>query len=435
MGLHLTGNNIPSNLYKIRQIENSSEAIRELQQQKLKSLLEHASETVPYYNALLKENDVVSDGGIKLDNFEKLPLLTKEDIRSADGDLHSSAPGPNPYSNTSGGTTGEPVEFLQDDRYWQWNVANKIYYHSLAGKGLGEPEIKLWGSERDIQKGSRSLKTRIRNFLYNRQALNSFKMSEEDMEQYIREINQHQPKSIWAYVESMHQLSQYAKKNNLKVYSPAGIVTTAGTLHEPVRETIEDVFDTKVHNQYGSREVGDIACECPHQEGLHIFTHSNYVEIVDEDGNPVPSGEEGYVAVTNLTNYTMPLIRYKIGDMAVGSDESCSCGRGFPLLKKVTGRESDHFVTPTGELIHGEYFTHLFYNKDWVRKFQVHQISRESLVIKIVKREPEDGADLEAIKSEIRNVMGEEVEIEVEFKEEISPSSSGKFRYIVSEVL
>jgi phenylacetate-CoA ligase len=432
-GLRLTGKNIPVNLGKISDIEYSREKVEAMRQRRLTSLLEHAYETVPYYRDILEQYGVVTEGTVTLDAFEDLPPLTKDDIRSAGDRLHSTDPGPDTYTNTSGGTTGEPVEFVQDDHYWQWNVTNKIYYQSLAGKELGQREMKLWGSERDIQKGGRTLKHKLRNFAYNRRLLNSFKMSREDMRQYVEEINDYQPRTIWAYVESIHQLAQFVEEENVSIYSPEGIITTAGTLHEPVRDTVERVFDTTVHNQYGSREVGDIACECSAQEGLHVFSHVNHVEVVDDGGNPVDPGEEGHVLVTNLTNYSMPMIRYKIRDMAIPKDEMCSCGRGFPLLETVTGRVSDHFVTPSRELVHGEYFTHLFYGKEWVNQFQVKQIARDEVMVKLVTDQTGDETDTDELEQAIKDVMGD-VDVDFSFQEEIDPSLSGKYRYTISEV-
>ncbi|WP_265112390.1 phenylacetate--CoA ligase family protein [Halosolutus halophilus] len=428
---------MPENLQTIRRLNLAdSEEIEQYQRRRLTDLLYHAHQTVPYYAEILTEAGVVVDGDVHLENFTEIPLLTKETLRRQQDRLVSRDHGPNPYTNTSGGTTGEPVEFVQDQRYWEWNVATKIFYQELAGKPLGGREIKLWGSERDLLEGTESLKTQVRNFLYNRRLLNSFRMSEEDMYEYVEIINSFQPLTIWAYVESIYQLARFVERNDLEVYAPEGIVTTAGTLHEPVRERVEETFDTRVHNQYGSREVGDVACECSKQDGLHAFPYSHYVEVLDEDGQQAPAGEIGRIVITNLTNYSMPLIRYEIGDMGVASADQCQCGSPFPLLESITGRVSDHLVSVDGELVHGEFFTHLFYGRTWIQKFQVRQVAPEKVVIRIVERDDEVKQDgqLTEIVEKIRMVMGESVTVKVEFTEEITPSSSGKYRYVISEV-
>ena len=436
-GLQLLRSDVPENLRTIRELNRADpEEVEEYRRQKLTALLNHAYRTVPYYAEVLSEASIVVNSEVHLENFSEIPLLTKETLRAEQDRLVSQDPGPDPYTNTSGGTTGEPVEFVQDQRYWEWNVATKIFYQELAGKPLGGREVKLWGSERDLVEGKESPKTQSVNFLYNRRLLNSFRMGKEDMSKYVRTINSFQPRTIWAYVESIYQLARFVERNDLEVHSPAGIVTTAGTLYEPVRERIEETFDAKVYNQYGSREVGDMACECSKQEGLHVFPYSHYVEVLDEDGRPAPAGETGRIVVTNLTNYSMPLIRYEIGDMGVASADQCPCGSPFPLLKSVTGRVTDHFVSTDGELVHGEFFTHLFYGRSWVQKFQVRQEAPETVIVRIVERDDgvKEDKHLTEIVEQIRMVMGESVTVEVEFPEEITPSSSGKYRYVISEV-
>ena len=96
------------------------------------------------------------------------------------------------------------------------------------------------------------------------------------------------------------------------------------------------------------------------------------VEILDEKFKHCMVGQMGEIYFTTLHNYSMPLIRYEIGDTAIVSEKKvCSCKRGWPLIRSVTGRTSNHFKTRDGGIVHGEYFTHLFYGKDEIRKFQV----------------------------------------------------------------
>lgn len=433
--LWMTGNNALNNLRDIKRLSQSSpEEVRSYQRSKLADILEHAYQTVPYYAKMLEDSEAIVDGEAHPENITEVPILTKSNLREKNERLRSAEPGSEPYTNTSGGTTGEPVEFVQDQDYWEWNVATKLFYQEIAGKPLGGREVKLWGSEDDIQKGRESLKTRAKNYLYNRKLLNSFKMGQKDMREYVDTINSFQPDTIWAYVESIYQLAQFIDEREIDVYPPDGIVTTAGTLHEPVRETIQDVFNTTVYNQYGSREVGDMACECTEQEGLHLFPYSHYFEIVDEDGTPVAPGEEGFVVVTSLTNYSMPLIRYKIGDMAVQKGESCSCDLPFPLIETVTGRVSDHFVTADGKLVHGEYFTHLFYEALWVEQFQVRQVAVDKIVITVVAADEFHSPDWEPIIEGIKSVMGSGVTVETRLQDRIEPSSSGKYRFVISDV-
>lgn len=411
--------------------------VQKYQKQRLTDLLKHAYQTVPYYNEILSDAGVIDDGSVNLDRYSDIPLLTKDELRSENDRLRSSDPNSGVYKNTSGGTTGEPVEFLQDDEYLAWTNGNRRYYHRMAGRDLGEPWAKLWGDESEVFGERQSLKDEFADFILNRHFLNSYRMGETEMAEHVERINDIQPKSMEVYVESIDELAKYIDNHELNIHSPNGILSTAGTLHQPVRERVERVFDTTVLNKYGSREVGTMACECPHQEGLHIFDHTHYIEVVDEEGNPLPPGEEGELAITLLTNYTMPLIRYRIGDMGIMKEGQCSCGRPFTMLKNVTGRVIDHFLTTDERLVHGQLLIHLLYYKPWIKKFQVRQTAQDRVLFRIVLNEGKSPpqSDLDEIESKTQKALGEGVTVDFKFPNEIEPSDSGKYRYTISEVV
>ena len=125
--LHLTGSGIPKYRKEIEELQyKPQDEIRRYQENKLKQLLLHAYENVPYYNKILKDSEVVIDGNVILANFSRIPLLTKEIIRKEGTNLYSKDyKSRKPYENTSGGSTGEPVKFIQDKQYWHMNIAQK----------------------------------------------------------------------------------------------------------------------------------------------------------------------------------------------------------------------------------------------------------------------------------------------------------------------
>ncbi len=429
----------PGAIEKMKFVESldtmTSSELESYQQDRLSDLLVHAAETVPYYRDVLEEADVVVDGAVDLSNFTQILPLTKSVIRDQGERLHSSNPNSGVYINTSGGTTGEPVEFLQDDVTLEWGNANRRYYHEMAGRELGKPWIKLWGSERDLVDERASIKDRISDVLLNRHYLSSYRMGETDMRDHVAAINEIEPADIEAYVESIYELSKFIRDNDLEVHSPNAILSTAGTLTEPIREVIEDAFKTPVLNKYGSREVGTAACECPEQEGLHVFSHTHYVEIVDDDGQPVEPGEEGKLAITSLTNYTMPLIRYEIGDMAVKSETDCSCELPFPTIESVTGRVTDHFVTTEGELVYPGYLRKQLYHEPWVKKYQIRQTETDRVVYRIVLEGGEpDWEAIDRIESKTQSLLGKETSVDFKYMDRIEPSESGKFRYTISDI-
>jgi phenylacetate-CoA ligase len=409
--------------------------IEECQTRRLQELLLHCHQHVPYYRKVLEESGVARDGKVHLDRFRDIPLLGKDTIRENREDLISDDRGRRrTYHNTSGGSTGEPVDLLQDNIYKSMNWATVLFYNHVLGKELGDREVKLWGSERDILRGSLGTKARIENFLYNRLLLNSFRMTPVTFREYVEKINRFHPKSIWAYVDSILELARFVDNEGLTVLPVPVTIVTAGTLTPEIREYVERRMGTSVYNQYGSREVGPIAAECGAKTGLHLFEWSQYVEVVDPGGKPVAPGETGEVVITLFSNRSMPLVRYRIGDTAVQTDRICTCGRNTRLLAAVTGRLTDYFVRRDGTLVHGEYFTHIFYHRGWARRFQVVQEEYDRIVNNIEVREPPGKAEEKEDERLIRAAMGSSCQVEFQYVDRIEPSVSGKYLYTLSKV-
>ena len=263
-------------------------------------------------------------------------------------------------------------------------MAIQFLSYNWAGRQLGEPGVHVWGSWRDILNHKSNVSKRILDRLTNDRFFNAFMMTPEKMRAYLDELNQNPPRLVIAYATSIYELVQFAEREGLPIRPQVAIMTSAGTLHPWMREKIEAAFQCRVFNRYGSREVGDIASECEAHAGLHVFPSGNYVEIVDDQGHPVPNGEEGNILVTNLYNYAMPLIRYYIGDRGVLSrSDRCACGRQGQILERISGRNVEMFRKRDGTLVDGLFFNHFLYYKEWVEKFQVVQKDYERVVFKI----------------------------------------------------
>jgi phenylacetate-CoA ligase len=161
------------------------------------------------------------------------------------------------------------------------------------------------------------------------------------------------------------------------------------------------------------------------QDGLRGLPYLNYTEVVD-----------GKVVVTSLANYSMPFLRYEIGDTAEpwtgAQDRQFGCRQ--KVFKAITGRVHSHFKTAEGGLVHGLFFTHQFYFLKWVTQFQVVQDSLDHISCYIVAADEPIKADMERIRERIRGVMGKSCGVEFRFTDRIVPSASGKHLYTVSRV-
>jgi len=422
--------------YQWRSLEKNKDD----QAQALYKLILYASKNIPYYRKVIKEHKIYFSKETIFDDIRKFPILTKDIIREEFKNLYKIIPGVRWYYNTSGGSTGEPIKLVQDFDYEARAEAMTRLQYEWAGFKLGETMIKLWGSERDILKEKEGFKHKFANWIKSTYLLNAFMMTEENMESYVFAINKRKPRLILAYVQSIYELARYIEKNNLKIFSPKAVMTSAGTLYPSFKDMIRKVFRCPVFNRYGSREVGNLACECKKQEGLHIDPFNHYIEILDKKLRPCKEGEIGEIYVTLLTNYSMPLIRYKIGDLAIPSKKMCSCGRGLPLIKNVVGRSNSMIKTNKGVFDSVAISALLYFFKEGVpfqsfSKYQLTQKSKNKIILKVIIADFNLWkSEKERIKEKFRKVLGSEVEIIFKEVNEIPPLKSGKYSYILNEM-
>ena len=207
---------------------------------RLYKIVMYAIKNVPFYHDFAKKNKLSFTVETITEDIKSLPIMTKEIIRKEGKRLYSKEK-VKFHTETSGGSTGEPVQLRHDD-----NLSGLIsgeYFLSYAGYDIGDKVAVLWGSERDILAGSIGLKAKVVNRLVKRRRfLNSFMMDDETMRTYVKIINKWKPKVILAYVQSIFELAKFIEKEGLEVYSPGGgIVVSAGTLFQDWKQLIEKV--------------------------------------------------------------------------------------------------------------------------------------------------------------------------------------------------
>ena len=416
---------------------NTLEENKKIQRKKLYQMIKYADRNIPYYKKIIKKHNIQFSENTIFEDIKRFPFLTKDIIRNNFDKLYKFRDHTY-YRNSSGGSTGEPVIFYQDSNYFAWNTAAKIIFDEWAGRKIGEPMVKLWGSMQDILKSGQGFKEYLRQQLSGVTTLGSTRMTEKDMYEYVQRINHIKPRLVLAYANCIGELAHFIQNHDLPIYSPRAIMTSACVLFPEIRKNIEDVFQTTLFNRYGSREVGDVACNCKTSPGLHLIPDIHYVEIVDENGKEVKPGEPGEIIITSLTNYTMPLIRYKIGDRGILSNKDCKCGHGLPLLEKIEGRIVGHFKNKRGDIVSGGFFfTILLFRKN-IKQFQIIQEAIDYIIINLVlmdKTKLKDmDKDFKEINQTIWKAMGNDTKIKYNIVDEIKPSSSGKYLYSYSKI-
>lgn len=415
---------------------NSPSEIKQLQWGKLKNLLDYSYYHVPYYKEILDNLALTPDDINNPEDFRKLPILTKEEIEKNIIRMVSVE-----YSrkdlikDSTGGSSGRTLHFYVDRKKSGIRGAIAFRANRLAGLDIGEKHAYLWGSPFD-----ESLQTKFVNKIYNEMVgpyifLSSYNLSEENMFVYAKRLIQFKPKVIIGYSSPLYILAKFIKENKIEGIHPMSIISSAEVLYDYQRELIETVFGCKIFNRYGCREFSVIAQECSEHSGMHINAEHVYVECLKENGEPAAPGERGELIITDLDNFGMPFIRYKIGDLGVLSDRKCNCGRGLPLLENMEGRSFDIIVGTNGRHLGGTFWTLLLRTAvEGIKQFQVVQESKNEINIKIIVDEVFKQGSIDVLITKIHEHCGEEMQVNFELVDEIPLTKSGKLRFVISKV-
>ena len=412
----------------------SEEELEDIQWGKLKNLLKHAYDNVPYYRNVFKKIRLNPSDIKNAEDFSKVPFLTKDDIRNNQKTLIAvNYKNKKVYTKVTGGSTGTPLQFKLDHTNYEWRQAGVKRTYGWTGYKDGEKTVYIWGASVVKEPFFKKLKHDWDEKLKRHKIYNTFYFTEEMMKICINDINRFRPRFIIAYTTPLYLLAQFIKDNNKHIFSPRSIIVGAEKLFSYQRKIIKDVFSCPVYETYGCREVTSIAGECDKHKGMHINMENIYLEVINRN-KPVASGERGEIVITDLTNYCMPFIRYKNDDIGSLSSKKCGCGRGLKILDKVEGRVLDTIKTSDGRLIPGEFFIYWFMGFDEIKQFQVVQGDLDNLVIKIVSRKDFSKDRIDKLKKIIHDIMGKKLFVDFQFVNEISLTSSGKFRVVVSKV-
>jgi phenylacetate-CoA ligase len=417
--------------HRLEQEESESpEALEALQLQKLRRLVRHCVAHVPYYENALQEMGVSTVEELDLKAFSRLPVLEKTPIREKTNSFLARhfAGTLIPYS--TGGSTGEPLAFFTDVDKESWHKAHDWRCRSWFGVRPGDRQIDLWGSPIELKKLSllRRLKDR---WLLNHWVLPAFDLREARLEEYCKVVRAFKPRVLYGYPSALTILAQFVndRPGLLKGYRPRLVACTSEMLYPHQRELIHEALRCPVANEYGSRDGGLIAHECP-EGGLHIAAEHVLLEVDAPDSAGV-----GDLIITNLDGFGMPFLRYRIGDRGSIDERPCACGRALPVMQDLAGRANDLLMGADGVAIHPLAAVYLLrpYRRK-LRQFRITQRQDLGLSIELSCLETLDEADLNRIKDGMAEVFRFPIPVSFEIKDYIQPGPSGKHQSVVCQV-
>jgi len=421
-------------LWKIRKSQRLSPSeLEELQDRKLRAIIKHAYENVPYYHELFNSAKLKPEDIRVKEDLVKIPITTKKVLqrlpiseRVAKGvDINKC------IKCRTSGSTGEPLDVFLNKRELSYRVAMQTRVYGL---NLTEKKVNILDCTPVPPKGSpatifKKLKQYLNHLgLWRRYYFSLF----EEPGELVSKLLEIKPDVIETQPSTLRLISEFVRENNITGISPKSIFTRAELLSREDRKQIETIFGTKLTDLYGIIEFGIVAWECEKHLGYHINSDIVLVEAIKN--NQQVYGEEGEMVCTDLINYTMPLIRYAVEDIVILSKEKHNCGRNFPLIRLIEGRSNDFVTLPSGKILPPILLIITLEKRKGISQFKLVQENINVFNVQIVKGQNFKETIIEEVKHVLREILGRNTQINVNIVDEIPREKSGKVRPIISKV-
>lgn len=420
-GSHLAG-------YKEREWFTAEEW-SEYQRKLLKKFLTDCYAHVPYYRETWRISEIkaASDG-----DLTALPVVEKDAVRQNPESFCREDINPFPkLTHHTSGTTGTPIKSIWTvSEYRNALALREARSANWAGVSFKEPRATFSGR---LVEPNPERETHIYryNAVEKQVYFSAFHLKPETAHLYVEALHKHNISWMTGYAVSYYLLAKYILHQNIKVENIKAVVTTSEKLTDPMREVIEKAYGCKVYEEYSTVENAIFASECEHGN-LHVSPDSGIVEILRPDETPCDPGEVGEVVTTCLMRSYQPMIRFKLGDLAVWDPEPCPCGRQMPVIKEVVGRIEDVVTAPDGRQLvrfHG-----IFTDQPHVIEGQIVQETLSKITVRVVPNQDFNNQDIRDIQQRVHKRLGDQVLVNVICVDKIERTKSGKFQAVISHI-
>ncbi len=407
--------------------------LEEYQFIKLRELIQHAYETVPFYNSRFKKHGIkVSDFNC-IDDLNKISILTKDDINQNFNDLKSTSVTERHFrKGHTSGTTGTPLNILYDIHTCVVHHVADRRQKEWAGMKWGEKYASLQG--RVICPPTQNKPPFWRYNWINKQLfLSSFHLKKEYLQSYVNKLQSEKIMYLEGYPSTVYTLASFILATNQRLPLKA-VLTSSETLFEWQRVAIEEAFCCNIFDFYGMAERVIYASECKEHCGHHLNMDYGITEFLDSNLSPVSAGIQGKIYATSLHNFAFPLIRYETNDTCYLKEEKCLCGCSFPLMGEVATKNESIITLPDGRWISPSVLTHPFKPMINIVESQIIQKNLDNIEIKIVKKHSYTKDDEALLLRGLRLRLGNDIKISVSYVNNIPRTKSGKFKWVVSNI-
>lgn len=405
------------------------------QQQDLSAIIAHAFANVPFYRELWERppgrefSDSLPGGRSHnaVRTISSLPILRKDEvIQHRDEMLAQGFDRSKLKIGNTGGSTGKPVSFYYDAHKGELMRAGMCRSYMGSGWQPGQKILNFWGARQDI-KGGGSFGKRINDAIAAEKTIAAYEYTEAQLRDWANAIRSYRPVLLQGYASILAELARHVIDNRIAMPNTLrGVFSTAEVLYGWQRALMEQAFGCKVFNQYGSREIPNIACECRHGN-QHVFTDMVYLESLNID-------HEDRLVITSLTNRVMPFIRYEIGDSGRLKEGECACGSPFPMMEMGLCRSNDIIKTRGGKRIYPSYFIHLLDGLGNIGQYQFIQSEPDKITLNLVSPSGLSAEAMNSLGARVRAEVDENMVLKIHRVDEIKRTVSGKHRFVISNL-
>lgn len=406
-----------------------AERIAQLRERRLARLLLRAA-AAPYYRELFERVGLRLDRPLGGADLARLPLLGRSAIEAAGLDAFLTVDRRRLFTISTSGSTSRPGVFLRSAFEEAGFSARWARVYAAYGCGMLDSQVNIASGGAQRKPGAVSL-LRAARLLPRVVNLASGAPVAENAERILRL----KPEILTGYSAAIEALADYVLTHRIPFPQPRLVICAAMEVTEHCRTLAARAFGAPVANVYVTNELGVVGWSCPRRpDVLHMNDDAFEIEILGADGRPAPPGTIGEIVVTPLFLHSMPLLRYRIGDLAARLDGRCECGRGLGLMSPVQGRTAHALVGAGGRLVTAPLLAAAFGQSGsftWVKRFQLREEIGGCVRVLVEQRRNPSAAERDALISALRQLIEPAYVVRLEPTDRIPLASSGKFQWIV----
>ena len=393
-------------------------------------LVEHAHARVPFARAMLDRAGLAPRDVRTVRDLALLPVTSKRDVQRAGVAARSACDvaADRLLDRSTSGSTGERVIVK---RTWiEERLLNAFRLRAMRDYGyrLRDRRALVHFARNEDPRDDQSLQRLAQRLgLLRRRVFDAI-----GDPGFAAAVAAFEPDIVTGMVSAVARLADEVIARDLRL-RPRFVVAGGELLTEPLRARIAQL-GAPIHDVYGSNEVNLIAWQCPRgANAFHLCDDALVVEVLGHDDQPVGVGEWGEVVVTSLHAHAMPVIRYRLGDVAVRGPDRCPCGAAFSTLLAIRGRTFDTFALADGRILHPwDVLAAIDAQLGWVWHCQLVQVARDAIELRVVPVAPPSPEAVRQMEDAARSALVGRARFAVRIVAAIAPEASGKTRPFVA---